>query len=119
MLLRSRPATGASSPRGHGGRASSPSGPESVLHGFSEELRWCLQVVGAEQDGVLDAHGLAAHRGELRDEVLGVGVVRERGRYPACASSEAEPAPNGLPRAPAPVARAKPAAPGADNPAPA
>ena len=26
---------------------------ESVLHGFGEELRRCLQVVGAEQDGVL------------------------------------------------------------------
>src|SRR6266542_1169703 len=76
----SRPATGARSPRGHGGRASSPGDPESVLHGFGEELRWCLQVVGAEQDGVLDAHGLAAHRGELRDDVLGGGVVRERGQ---------------------------------------
>ena len=52
--------------------------PESVLDGFGDELRWCLQVVGAEQDGVLDAHGLAAHRGEHRDEVPGGGVVRER-----------------------------------------
>src|SRR2546427_3145714 len=76
----SRPATGARSPRGHGGRVSSPSDPESVLHGFSEELRWCLQVVGAEQDSVLDAHGLAAHRGELRDEVPGSGMARERGQ---------------------------------------
>jgi len=33
--------------------------PESVLHCFSEELRWCQQVVGSEQNGVLDAHGLA------------------------------------------------------------
>src|SRR5215470_9374336 len=54
--------------------------PESVLHGFGEELRWCLQVVGAEQNGVLDAHGLAAHRRELRDDVPGGGVVRERGQ---------------------------------------
>ena len=53
---------------------------ESVLHGLGEELRRCLQVVGAEQDGVLDAHGLAAHRGELRDEVLRGGVARERGQ---------------------------------------
>src|SRR5262252_7651491 len=54
--------------------------PKSVLHGFSEELRWCVQVVSAEQNGVLDAHGLAAPRGELRDDVLRGGVVRERGR---------------------------------------
>src|SRR5215469_661502 len=54
--------------------------PKSVLHSFSEELRWCVQVVGAEQNGVLDAHGLAAHRGELRDDVLGGGVARERGQ---------------------------------------
>jgi hypothetical protein len=39
---------------------SRPSDLESVLHGFGEELRWCLQVVGAEQNSVLDAHGLAA-----------------------------------------------------------
>src|SRR5215471_1016799 len=70
----------ARAPCGRGGRASSPSDPKSVLHGFGEELRWCVQVVGAEQNGVLDAHGLAAHRGEPRDEVPGGGVARERGQ---------------------------------------
>src|SRR5215472_1267059 len=74
------PCCWARAPRGRGGRASSPSDPKSVLHGFGEGLRWCVQVVGAEQNGVLDAHGLAAHRGELRDEVLGGGVVGERGQ---------------------------------------
>src|SRR6516164_174416 len=73
-----RKAEGASPPVGHGGRASSPSGSESVLRVFGEELRWCLEVVGAEQNGMLDAHGLAAHRGELRNELPWGGVVRER-----------------------------------------
>src|SRR5215469_11472376 len=75
-----RKSAGANPPRGRGGRASLPSGSESVLRGFGEELRWCLEVVGAEQDGMLDTHGLAAHRGELRDELLRGGVDRERGQ---------------------------------------
>src|SRR5713226_5910628 len=110
-------ATGARSPRGHGGRASSPGGPGSVLHGFGEELRWCLQVVGAEQNGVLDAHGLAAHRGELRDDVLGGGVVRERGQVRGVRLERGDAAAQRLTRDLDAVGRAKAGEPGGDKPA--
>src|SRR5262249_11147739 len=110
-------ATGARSPRRHGGRASSPSGPMSVLHGFGEDLRWCVQVVGAEQNGVLDAHGLAAHRGELRDDVLGGGVVRERGQVRGVRPERGDAAAQRLTRDLDAVGRAKAGEPADDEPA--
>src|SRR5262249_19310386 len=110
-------AAGANSPRGQGGRTSSPGAPGSVLHGFGEEVRWRLLVVGAEQNGVLDAHGLAAHRGELRDDVPGGGVARERGQVRGVRLERGDAAAQRLTRDVDAVGRAKAGEPGGDEPA--
>src|SRR5207248_10362702 len=78
---------------------------------------WWLQVVGAEQHGVLDAHGLAAHRGELRDEVLGGGVARERGQVRGVRLERGDAAAQRLTGDLDAVGRAKAGEPGDDEPA--